>query len=117
LSTTASFFQYEDISLKLFIGIGDTANYNLLIISGSATPEEIYDRWENIIRKYNSTNGSYEFTSYVDNMKAYASLLSDYNVIKATLIKLCFVVDDEAIKYLKMKGYKNTNNQYPFISG
>lgn len=98
---------YDDITLKLFMHIVETGEYDKLMLPGTkATPDECYEQWEVIIRANNKANGSIEFSAYIDHVTAYNSLLRTYNSVKASLIKLCFVVDNNDIQYLMANGYK-----------
>lgn len=102
---TKNFISFDEITLKLFVYIAETGEYDKLSKKGGHTPDECYEKWELIVRDNNKSNGNYQYSSYLDHCKAYNSLLREYNVIKATLITLCFTVDDEQITYLKKKGY------------
>lgn len=102
----SKFFDYDNISLKLFISIAETANYLLLSIDGSSDINDCFDQWEKIVQQNSKVNGNAEYRSYYDNLYHYNKLLKDFNAIKATITILYFEVDNDLISYLDSKGYK-----------
>jgi len=77
-----------------------------LVIFGSPTVDECFDQWEKIIQQNSKINGNAEYRSYYDNLKHYNKLLRDFNLIKATITLLYFMVDNSMIDFLNSKGYK-----------
>lgn len=100
-----TFWQYDNILLTLYLEIARTENYGLLVVAGRADDKEIYERWEAIVRLNSEANGV-NVDDYEDDLKAYAKLLADYELVKLTLIELSFFVDDNLIAFLDSKGYK-----------
>ena len=105
LTIIATFYSYEDITLKLFVTINASGNFRLLIKSGIALPSECFDRWEKIIQENNRAAGRHEYSTFLKTYKAYNRLLAEFNSIKAHLLILCYVIDYEAIKFVRKKGY------------
>lgn len=77
-----------------------------MCVSGRATQEECFIAWEEILKRNGEANNDYSYKQFLAKSIEYAKLLNDYQLIKAILIKLHFVVDDEHIALLKSKGYK-----------
>lgn len=77
-----------------------------MCISGKATIEECLIVWEQILKRNGEVNNDYSYNQFFIKSSEYARLLNDYQLIKALLIKLHFVVDDSYISFLKSKGYK-----------
>lgn len=105
-TSTAKFYTYEDITLKLYLEIAASLDFKRLILKGKAKESELMEAWELIIRKNYEVNGGFDYINYCDLIDGYNSLLSDYNYVRATLIQLMFVVDDNYIEELRNKGYK-----------
>lgn len=70
--------------------------------------------WDELIKLNSKQNNDLGFLSYVSNLRVFAALLADYNIIKASLLKLFVLLfgvgvrlrsDDELIMWLKNKGY------------
>jgi len=93
---------YSNITLKTYIEISKTSNYNLL---GEGTQEDLVEAWENIVKENSAQTGSYNYQDYLENLKQVGSLSSDSILIRAHLLRLCFVVSDDSIQFLKEKGY------------
>jgi hypothetical protein len=85
--------------------IAASGNVALICKEGAADIEECLKLWEDILKRSCEVMGSYEYYNYIDLQECYNQLLNDYNTIKAILIKLCFIVDDGDIQYLRNKGY------------
>ncbi len=105
-TSTATFYTYEDITLKLYLEIAASLDFKRLVINGKARESELVEAWEFIIRKNYEVNGGFDYINYCDLIDGYNSLLSDYNYVRATLIQLMFVVDDNYIEELRNKGYR-----------
>ena len=105
-NTETRYFSYDNIPLKVFIDISNSADYSLLCISGQADADIAYDKYEAIIRKNGQMNGTLEFESYLTNYTALAKYMADYNAIKAALGVLLYFVDNAYIAFLNKKGYR-----------
>lgn len=71
--------------------------------------------WEEILKRNGEANNDYSYKQFFTKSAEYAKLLSDYQLIKAILIKLHFVIDDAHISFLGSKGYKidtSTGSKY-----
>lgn len=84
--------------------IAQTGNTDLLVITGSPSDKEIQERWELIVKKNLEANG--QSSDQLDNIKDYVRLLATYIGVKASLLQLCTVNDDECITFLEHKGYR-----------
>lgn len=84
--------------------IAQTGNTDLLVITGNPSDKELQDAWEAIVKRNSQGHG--ETGNYMDNIKDYARLLADYGMVKASLLQLMLVVDDECIAFLDSKGYR-----------
>lgn len=100
------FFDYNNIALKLFIEVAETADYMQLIMYGRGTIDECFEQWEKIIQENSKVNGSAEYRSYYDNLNHYNKLLADFLVIRVDLTESFFVIDNVIIDRLASKGYK-----------
>ena len=100
------FFSYEDIPLKLFMLVNSTGNARLLVKSGVATASACVAQWENIIQENNKARGNQEYNIFLKTYAAYNRLLQDFNGVKSHLLILCYVLDYDAVKYVRAKGYK-----------
>lgn len=99
-------YGYEDITLSMFMEISKTGNVRLLAKSCIKTKAECMAQWERIVKNNIDHNGNNEYEISLWGMKNIAMLISDYNVIKASLLKLSFMVDDAALAILNGKGYR-----------
>jgi hypothetical protein len=106
VSTKRNYYDYEDLLLKTFFDIIKTGDLNLLKkdkkrIVGTNL-EEI---WESIIKRHNDNNGNFDFNNYVDAIRSYAYLLSEYMIIKACLLKLSMKLNYDVVIELNERGY------------
>ena len=104
-SITASFFSYEDITLKLFMAISESGNFKLVIKSGIATDSQCVAMWEKIVQDNNKVTGNQEYNSYLKSWRNYNRLLHEHISVRPNLVILCYALDFEAIKYVRSKGY------------
>src|SRR5215216_5114252 len=112
LNITRNLWEYNDIKLKLYLEIATTGNYKLLIKNGSSTIEILTTQWEQIVKMNSVENGSFDYLEYFELVKTYNLLISEYNVVKAMLCKLQFMVDTFTIDYLRERNYKiNTDGK------
>lgn len=112
----AVLYGYDDLRLRTYLQIVKTADYNLLAKTGVPETADCQQAWELILRRNAKELGSFEFDSYVNLAQSYASLLAEFNIIKATLVKMAlnvmitgpkqYTVDDDDLELLKKKGYK-----------
>lgn len=100
------FWLYENITLALFIEIAGGGNVNKLVREGTATQEQCAQAWERILKQNSLVSGGLEYLNYFNLYKSYDKLIADYTIVKATLLTLMFVVDDNDIMFLKRKGIK-----------
>lgn len=81
-------------------------DYSKVVSAGQADFKQCQDEWEKIVARNYEENGGFDYLNYIDLTKGLASLMAEYNLTKAQLLKLCFAVDDELIEDLKNRGYK-----------
>lgn len=103
--TTAQFFQYDDILLRLFIDVAETSGYQKLVRTGLATDDECMEAWENIVRENSEKTGSNSYSSYFNDTVQYSQLLSEYLFMRAALTKLLYVIDFDLIQKVREFGY------------
>lgn len=97
---------YDNIKLITYLHVTNTGDFNCLCLSNNASQEECFIAWENIIRRNGEVNGDMSYSQFFNKTASYAKLLDDYQLIKAILIRLHFVIDDGYIAFLRNKGYK-----------
>lgn len=117
LSISESYYTYEDITLKLYIYIANTGQFNLLSKTPTTNTDACAQAWESIVRKNSEVNGSFAYVNYLQTFKAYEQLRCDALIINAILSKLFFKIDIDDIAFLKRKGYKldTTHGDHAFI--
>lgn len=103
--TTAQFFQYDDILLKIFIDIAQTSEYTKLVKQGIAGDDECAEAWEAIVKKNADVTGNLGYSGYFNDAMAYADMLSEYLFMRAALTKLLYVIDYPLIQMVRDKGY------------
>lgn len=99
------FWDYANISLKLFIEIAQTGNFNLLLRSGNASAEQCLEQWEELVKRNSIEAGSHEYTHYFNLIKAYALLIAKQISVRATLLKLSVTTEWDDIVYIRSCGY------------
>lgn len=102
---TEVLYTYDNILLTTYMEIAQTGNTGLLVVTGSPSDKQIQERWETIVKR-NSEHNGFNLNEYQDNLKEYARLLADYELVKLTLLQICMVVDDDAELFLQSKGYR-----------
>lgn len=100
-----SFWEYETISLKLYIEVSTTGNYRKLIKRGWATTKSCAEQFEKILSLNSVHSGSFEYINRIYDLQGYNQTLNEYNFVKAALTKLLFKVDKELIQELAVLGY------------
>lgn len=104
--TLHKFCTYEDIMLRIYLEIAAQGNYEKLILAGNPSTEECIEAWEEIVKENAKQNGTFEYQTYLEDAREHTRLLNEYNLVKAILTKLSFVVDYELVNYLQDKGYR-----------
>lgn len=89
----------------MYIELVETGEFRKLLIAGVATDEECEVAWEHIINQNDRVAGGYKYLNYLNLIKDYGTLLSQYIAIKATLTTLQFRVDEDDIVWLQRLGY------------
>jgi hypothetical protein len=105
-TTTAAFWTYDDILLRHFFDVSKSGDYQSLIKSGEANQGECIEAWEKIVQKNNYHGGNNQYDNYLHLIKQFNMAMKELNAVVSTILCLCFVVDDEQIKFLRKKGYK-----------
>jgi len=103
------FYIYDTIPLRVFFEILRTGDLKLLILSHNHTQYKIIEAeivWDEILRRNGQESGNLDFNNYIDHLRTYAYLISEFVLIKACLSKLTIIpVDVEAVETLTKKGY------------
>lgn len=105
-STTAVFFQYNTIPLKLYLEIGASSEFSRLVISGGADKQACLVQWEKIIQENNQHTGQVQYDEYRSLYVGYYQLITEYLQVKASFTTLLFVIDYPLIKELREMGFK-----------
>ncbi len=105
-TTDMSFLSYETITLKLYYDIIEKNNVEALQLSGRTNIERCTEEWERIVAKNAKENNNREYEIFLTANKEYAAFAGEHVIVHAMLIKLAYIVDKDAIAYLKKKGYK-----------
>lgn len=82
-----------------------TSNLNLLKLHPNRQVKELEIKWEEIIRKNNEENGNFDFNNYFQALKKYASLVAEYTVVKACLLRMTIKAEVKTIETLREYGY------------
>lgn len=104
--TSKEFIGYKEIKLRLYVEIIETGDVRKLLTAGTATDEECATAWDAIVAENDRTAGGYKYVNYLNLIKDYGNLFSQYLAVKATLTALQFQVDDADISWLQSLGYK-----------
>lgn len=87
---------YENISLREFFRVSQSGDVST--VGGDAG-------WEKIVARNAKENGSHGLVNYKQTLKQINLLRADYLLVKASLTKLNFMVDSDAINFLRVKGF------------
>jgi hypothetical protein len=104
-NTTAEFFRYDDILLKIFIDVAQTSEYVKVVKNGQATAEQCMEAWEAIVKRNADVTGNMGYNGYLNETFVYADMLSEYLFMRAALTKLLYVIDYPLIQEVRDKGY------------
>jgi len=98
----------------VYLEISNTGNVALIAKDGTMDPQCL-TAWDTLVQKNaKNSNGDLGYLTYVSNLRVFAQLLADYNLIKTCLLKLFLLLfgagvrlnaDDELIQWLRLKGY------------
>lgn len=103
----ASFYSYDNITLKLYLEINSTSKYKRVVRRGWATQKDCEEKWEEIIAANTSASGDYSYDNYMEELQGYALLLNEYNLVRSLLLKASIQkFDKETIEELDGLGYK-----------
>ena len=83
-----------DLPLSKFIDAIVDQNYNALVISGTATDQELTDLWESIYAQYCELSNNSQYSDYQSKLK-------DYGLMKQRLIVLAGAVQVLSVAYNK----------------
>jgi len=100
-----AYWDYNTISLKLFIEIAQGSHYHLLVRQGAPDHEKCLEAWEAIVKRNSAEAGSQEYSNYFNLVKAYALLIAKQISVKSSLLKLTVTTEWEDIVYLRGCGY------------
>lgn len=110
--------------MKLYLDISSTGNTALLAHDG-VDDGTCAERWDAIQQANSKQNNDLSFLSYLSNLKVFARLLREYNIIKCDLLKLFTLLhgggivlqpDDEVVLDLAKRGYviATANGKYAY---
>lgn len=99
-------YEYENILLKTYFEIAETGNLNLLNEKSQAPQHELETQWEKILKENSLATGSMEYQNYFEDIREYGKLMAEAMLVRASILRLMFTVDDEVIAMLAEKGYR-----------
>lgn len=85
------------------------SNGNLTLL-GIAPQEKLIKQWELIIQANSKASGDFTYDSYLQLVKSYHQLVSNYTMVKLGLYKIAFVIDYEVVIDLRARGFKISLN-------
>lgn len=97
---------YETIPLKLYCEIASSGQIDKIFVKGKLIQEKCIESWEEIVKRNSEENGSFEYDSYKQLLNAYHLLMCRHLIDKSLLLKLAHVIDWEALKEVRGRGYK-----------
>jgi hypothetical protein len=95
---------YDTITLRLFVEIARTKEYEKLRISGRGGNP--FEAWEQIVSKNEVDSGVNEFRNYLKIFKRHQELISEYQMVKTIIVFLQIKVSYKLIDFLNTKGYR-----------
>lgn len=104
-NTFATLYEYGNVPLKVYVEIASGAPLELLIINGSSSREQLVEQWEKIITLNGKLSGNFQYDSYKRLYVGYWNIIAKHLVIRASLLKLCFVIDYETVQDIRSRGY------------
>lgn len=121
-----TYYRYETIPLKLYLEIIESREVIKILISGRLNIDKCAGLWEEIVRKNNEANGSFEFDIYFNHVQVYGLIWGEYIFLKTSILKLLMSgrqedgniiipIDKELISVLAKKGYRislDDSNKY-----
>lgn len=84
--------------------IASTGNLSLMSKLG-IEDEGCEIAWGEVLKENSTTNSDLNYIHMMNDYKALGGLTRDFIMVRANLLKLSFIVDDEALDFLKRKGY------------
>lgn len=76
-----------------------------LIINGSPSREQLVEAWETIVTLNGKNSGNFQYDAYKRLYIGYWNIIAKHLVIRASLLKLCFVIDYEIVQDIRSRGY------------
>lgn len=106
-TTSAKLYDYGNILLKTYIEIATNGDFNLLVISGSATKDELIERWESIVQENGTRNGDNHYNIYFNLLKGYAEVIAEHTIVEAMLTILWYSnpVPFDVVNDVRERGY------------
>lgn len=95
---------YSTISVKTFIEIGSTHNFELLL-PGCKDEVKLDEIWQGIIEENAKANGTGTTSAFLRIFQLLNYLIAEYLGVRAALWKSMFIIDNDTIEFLKSKGY------------
>ncbi len=104
--TSATYFRYDDISLKLYIEIAQTGKFRKLLRSGTFDHEECLTRWELIVKEHQEMTGNTQYNELFYLQQGYHQLLAQHAIVRALLLTMRLDPDEATFNELNKRGYR-----------
>ena len=98
--TTPVYFQYDNITLKMFVEISNDGDFKRLLISGAYNADTAIQEWEEIIKRNSEVNGDFQWHDYFELFRGYLTLQTKHLKTRALLFSLA------------ASGYNNKNEEH-----
>lgn len=104
-NTSVTLYEYGNVPLKVYVEIASGSPLEKLIINGSPSREQLVEAWETIVTLNGKNSGNFQYDAYKRLYIGYWNIIAKHLVIRASLLKLCFVIDYETVQDVRSRGY------------
>ena len=103
-NTSAIYYQYHNIPLRVYFDIASSGDYSHLLLSGKLDDQAEY-AWDEIIQENTRASGSNRYQNYLNNKRAQVIYYAEYLWVVSLLQSLQIVYDEHVVKELATKNY------------
>ena len=128
-NASVTFWDYDNILLRLYIHIAKTGEFFKLVRSGEADQVKCLELWEQLVKRQEKETGLNKYNTLLTMSKAYLTFYNDHKTIRASLIRVALMnrqtvdisngsliwinlMDVDDLNYLDRKGYSVDLSSY-----